>query len=80
MESLRASTDIFYLLACRECGQEDPPGIGACGDGHPLIMPFGSAEARGKWAAEHTHGTGHDRWWVSDQPRGGHLDLEGAGP
>jgi hypothetical protein len=49
----------FYLLACRECGDPD----------HPLIMPFGSPAERGKWAAEHTRGTGHDRWWVKDRVR-----------
>lgn len=47
---------LFYLLACRECG--DPE--------RPLVMPFGSAAERGGWAAEHTRATGHDRWWVKD--------------
>jgi hypothetical protein len=45
---------IWYLLICRECGDGD------------IILPFGSAEDRGKWAAEHTRGTGHDTWWVKD--------------
>lgn len=31
-------TDTYYLLACLDCSEEDPPGIGACGEGHPLIM------------------------------------------
>jgi hypothetical protein len=53
------AVETFYLLACRECG--DPE--------HPLIMPFASAEERGKWASEHTEGTGHDRWWVKDEVR-----------
>lgn len=44
----------FYLLICRECGNGD------------LIMPFGSAADRGKWAAEHTCATEHDTWWVKD--------------
>ena len=52
-------TETFYLLACRECGDPEKP----------LIMPFGSAADRGKWAAEHTRATGHDRWWVHDEVR-----------
>lgn len=50
-------TRIFYILICRECGDGE----------NALPMPFESAEARGKWAAEHTRGTGHDRWFVIDQ-------------
>lgn len=46
----------YYLLICREC---DPK--------LQLPMPFESAEARGKWAAAHTGGTGHDRWWMYGQ-------------
>ena len=45
---------MFYLLVCRECGNGD------------LVMPFGSAAERGKWAAEHTKATGHDRWFVTE--------------
>jgi hypothetical protein len=48
---------IFYLLVCLECSDLD----------RPLVMPFDSAEARGKWAAAHTKGTGHDRWYVEDE-------------
>jgi hypothetical protein len=48
----------FYVLACRQCG--DPE--------RPLPMPFGSPAERGKWAAEHTRITGHDRWFVLEQP------------
>lgn len=48
--------DTYYVLICHLC---EPP----------LPMPFGSAAERGKWAAEHTLGTGHDRWTVLDQPR-----------
>lgn len=44
-----------YLLACLLC---EPP----------LPMPFDSAEARGKWAAAHRDGAGHDRWRVWDEP------------
>jgi hypothetical protein len=44
----------FYLLVCRECGNGD------------LVMPFTSPAGRGKWAGEHTRGTGHDRWFVTD--------------
>lgn len=50
---------VFYLLVCRSCGDPEKP----------LPMPFGSAEERGHWAAEHTRGTGHDSWWVYDEPR-----------
>lgn len=52
-------SEIFFLLVCRECGNP----------GKPLIMPFGSAADRGKWASEHTRATGHDRWWVQDEVR-----------
>lgn len=47
----------FYLLVCRACGDGD------------LTLPFGSAEERGKWAAAHTKGTGHDVWRVWDKTR-----------
>lgn len=45
---------MFCLLVCRECGDGD------------LVMPFGSAAERGKWAAEHMQATGHERWFVCD--------------
>jgi hypothetical protein len=45
-----------FVLVCRECGNGD------------LVMPFSSAAERGRWAAEHTRGTGHDRWFVKDVP------------
>jgi len=50
----------FYLLVCRECSDLDED---------PLVMPFKSAEDRGKWATAHTRGTGHDRWYVEDEER-----------
>lgn len=53
-----AEPKTFYLLVCLECG--DPE--------RPLPIPFGSPAERGKWAAEHTRGTGHDRWLVKDEP------------
>lgn len=53
----QAEAKTFYLLVCRECGDSEDA----------LVMPFESAQARGKWAAEHTKGTGHARWWVKDQ-------------
>jgi hypothetical protein len=56
-----AEEQTFYLLVCRECADGDPDG--------PPIMPFPSPAARGKWAAAHTKGTGHDRWWVKDERR-----------
>ncbi len=49
--------EMFYVLVCRECGNGDLP------------MPFASAAERGKWAAEHTRATSHERWLVLDQPR-----------
>ena len=52
-----ASTRTYYVLVCRDCGDGDDA----------LPMPFGSAEERGKWAAAHTRGTGHNRWFVTDQ-------------
>ena len=51
---------IFYVLVCRLCGDPDKP----------LPMPFGSPAERGKWASAHTAATGHDRWFVLDQPAG----------
>lgn len=48
----------YYLLLCRDCG--DPE--------RPLPIPFESPAARGKWAAEHTASTGHNRWIVRDEP------------
>jgi hypothetical protein len=51
---------VFYLLVCLECEVEPT---------RPSPIPFESAEARGKWAAEHTRGTGHERWWVEDERR-----------
>lgn len=45
-----------YLLLCLLC---EPP----------LPMPFGSAEERGKWAAAHRDGAGHDRWCTWDEPQ-----------
>lgn len=50
---------VFFLLNCLECD----------GQSRPLAIPFESAAARGKWASEHTRGTGHNRWIVRDEPR-----------
>lgn len=62
---------MFYLLACRLCGDPEKP----------LVMPFGSPADRGGWAAEHTRATGHDKWWVKDyQPDAGPgAEAEGSG-
>lgn len=49
----------WYLIVCRDCGEGDDA----------LVMPFDTAGARGKWAAEHKSGTGHDRWIVTEEPR-----------
>jgi hypothetical protein len=51
-------TDTYYLLACLECSGPDDP----------LIMPFESPATRGRWARSHTAATGHDRWYVKDEP------------
>jgi len=50
---------IWYLLVCRECESAE----------RPLPMPFTTAAERGRYAAEHTRGTGHDRWIVLDEER-----------
>ena len=62
------TTETFYLLVCRECGDGD------------LVMPFGSPEERGKWASGHTKATGHDRWWVKDQHPGETVTFEQEDP
>ena len=57
---------IFYVLVCRECGGDldgNPPKLEDL-----LPIPFESPEARGHWAAGHTRATGHDTWFVLDQP------------
>lgn len=51
-------SDVWYVLVCLVCDPDsDAP------------MPFGSAEERGKWAAAHKVGTGHEHWLVADQPK-----------
>ena len=65
-EEIRAAGHpVFYVLACRDCGDPD----------RPLIMPFGSPAERGKWASGHTRATGHDRWFVADQGGDGGMVL-----
>jgi hypothetical protein len=56
----QAGGRVFCMLNCRECDEQS---------GRPLAMPFGSPGERGKWATEHTRGTGHDRWLVRDERR-----------
>lgn len=56
--SAASAGEVFYVLACLECGGPD----------HPLPMPFGSPGERSRWAGQHTRATGHDRWFVIDQP------------
>lgn len=51
--------EVFFLLVCRDCG--DPE--------RPLPQPFSSQAERGRWAAEHTRATGHDRWIVTEERR-----------
>jgi hypothetical protein len=50
---------ITYVLICRKCD----PNLDA-------PMPFPSPEERGRWASEHTRGTGHDLWLVYDDELG----------
>lgn len=54
LEQDKAEGTVFYLLICRECGNGD------------LVVTFDSPAGRGKWAAAHTRGTGHDRWFVTE--------------
>ena len=54
---------MFYVLVCLHCSRGMDPEDW-------LAIPFGSPEERGKWATEHTAGTGHDQWVVLDQVRG----------
>ena len=56
---------MIYLLWCRACGDPD----------RPLPIPFESAEARGKWAAAHTKGTGHESWVVLAQDEDGSVHM-----
>jgi hypothetical protein len=49
--------ETFFLLNCLECDEAS---------GRALEIPFGSPADRGKWAAAHTKGTGHQRWRVLD--------------
>jgi hypothetical protein len=51
-------SDQWFVLFCREC---DPELRGP--------IPFESAAERGRYAAEHRAGTGHDAWLVIEQPR-----------
>jgi hypothetical protein len=48
---------VWYVLICRECD----PDLTA-------PMPFQSARERGQWASAHTLATGHERWFVDDEP------------
>lgn len=34
-----------------------------------MPIPFQTPQERGKWAAEHTKGTGHDSWIVLEHGR-----------
>lgn len=52
-------SDTWFVIICRLCSPDYVNNV----------IPFESAEARGKWAAEHTRGTGHDSWIVLDHPR-----------
>lgn len=54
---VEAAERTYYVLVCRVCDPEAESPI-----------PFESAEARGRWATDHTAGTGHENWIVVDQP------------
>lgn len=56
--------ELWYVLVCRVCS----PNLN-------LPIPFKSAEDRGKWAAVHTRGTGHNSWLVIDQPKDPNTEL-----
>ncbi len=43
----------IHVMRCVDCDEAA---------GEKTVMPFPSPEARGRWAAEHTLGTGHNRW------------------
>lgn len=47
----------WYVIFCRDCDE----------GGSPIPIPFETPEARGRWAAEHKRGTGHDHWLVIDE-------------
>jgi hypothetical protein len=53
-----------YTLTCLSCTPHLP-------------KPFPTADARGRWAAQHQAGTGHDSWRVIDPAEEGN-DAEGA--
>jgi len=55
-------TATYYLLRCRVCEPD------ADLSDHLAYIPFESAALRGKWAAAHTRGLGHDSWVVLDLP------------
>lgn len=54
----------YALLICRPCNSDidwdSPESVSS------NVMPFGSMQARGRWARAHTDATGHDSWWVYD--------------
>lgn len=52
--------EVWYVIICRECNDIEDPVV--------VVMPFESPEERGKWAADHRRSTGHNRWYVVDQP------------
>lgn len=45
------------IIVCRECSD--------AANG-PMFIPFTSYQKRGKWAAAHKTGTGHDKWFCVD--------------
>lgn len=51
------------VLVCLTCADHD-----AAQGLDPPAIPFPDYRARGKWASEHTRGTGHDRWLCLDVP------------
>lgn len=57
---MRYDTKTFYVLRCLQCDDDSDM---------TLDIPFPTAAARGRWAADHRDGTGHDRWFVTEVHR-----------
>lgn len=58
----RDQPERWYVIVCRACWPEATLG-NLRGE-----MPFRTAEERGRWAAAHREGTGHDSWIQLTRP------------